>query len=72
LARYEELAMLRSTLSAVFLAGVFAMAQPAFADPVAATGANQVQAAAAETEQPVPAASVVGDKNAIPVGFGWG
>jgi hypothetical protein len=48
------------------------MAQPAFADPVAATASNQVQAAAAETEQPAPAASVVGDKNSIPVGFGWG
>jgi hypothetical protein len=47
------------------------MAQPAFADSVAAES-NQVQAAAAGTEQPVPPASVVGDKNAIPVGFGWG
>lgn len=63
--------MLRSALSAVFLAGVFAMAQPAFANSVA-TASNQVQAVAAETEQPVPPASVVGDKNAIPVGFGWG
>lgn len=33
---YKERAMLRSALSAVFLAGVFAMAQPAFANSVAA------------------------------------
>jgi hypothetical protein len=63
--------MLRSALSAVFLAGVFAGAQPAFADSVAAAS-NQVQAAAAGTEQPVPPASMVGDKNTSPVGFGWG
>jgi hypothetical protein len=63
--------MLRFALSAVFLAGVFAMAQPVFADPVAAPASHQAQAAAAETAQPAPAAGVVGDKKA-PVGFGWG
>lgn len=47
------------------------MAQPVFADPVAAPASHQVQAAAAETAQPAPAAGVVGDKKA-PVGFGWG
>jgi hypothetical protein len=46
--------MLRSALSAVLLAGVLAVVQPTFADPITATASDHVQAAAAATEQPAP------------------
>jgi hypothetical protein len=55
--------MLRSALSAVFLAGVLAMAQPALADPLAAAASDHAQAAAAATEQSASPA---------PVGSGFG
>lgn len=67
--------MLRSALSAVLLAGVLAAAQPAVADPLAATASDHVQAAAATMEQPAPlptpAASAV-ERGMAPAGFGWG
>jgi hypothetical protein len=77
--------MLRSVLSAVALAGVLATAQPAFADPLAATASGHAQAAAAATEPSLPAPALsswssdasapasggVG-KNIAPAGFGWG
>jgi hypothetical protein len=78
--------MLRLVLSAVALAGVLAMAQPAFADALAATTYDRAQAAAPVTEQPAPPAPAArpspSDASApasaglgtdiIPVGFGWG
>jgi hypothetical protein len=73
--------MLRSILSAVALAGVLALAQPAFAAPLAATASDHAQAAPA-AEQPSPPATAqsssdaapvaVGHAKDIPVGFGWG
>lgn len=67
--------MLRSALSAVLFAGVLAVVQPAFADPLPATASEHVQAAAATMEQPaplpVPAASAV-ERGTAPAGFGWG
>jgi hypothetical protein len=75
--------MLRSVLSVIALAGVLAAAQPAFADPAAATAPDQIQAAASPTEQPAsppparasspdaPASAGVA-KNITFVGFGWG
>ena len=67
--------MLRSALSAVLLAGVLAMVQPAFADPLTATASDHVQAAAATMEQPAPlpapATSAV-ERGMAPAGFGWG
>jgi hypothetical protein len=45
--------MLRSVLSAIALAGVFAVAQPAFADPAAAAP-DQTQFAAPAMQQPAP------------------
>jgi hypothetical protein len=72
--------MLRFVLSAVVLASVLAMAQPVFADPLAATASDHAQAAAATIEQPaslapawssdVPAKNA--GKNIAPAGFGWG
>jgi hypothetical protein len=44
--------MLRFALSAVTLVGVLAVAQPVFADPLAATAFDHAQAAAAAIEQP--------------------
>jgi len=76
--------MLRLALSAVALACVLAMAQPVFADPLAATASDHAQAAAAAIEQPAsqaPAWSSSSDasatsarlgKNIAPAGFGWG
>jgi hypothetical protein len=75
--------MLRFALSAVALAGVLAVAQPVFADPLAATASDHAKAAAAAMEQPaspVPAWSSSSDapatsaglgKNTAPAGFGW-
>ena len=67
--------MLRSVLSAVLLAGVLALVQPAFADPLPATASEHALVAAAATEQPVsrpaPAASAV-ERGVAPAGFGWG
>jgi hypothetical protein len=75
--------MLRFALSAVALAGVLAMAQPIYADPLAALASDHAQAAAAAIEQPMspapawpsssdaPAAADGLGKNA-PAGFGWG
>jgi hypothetical protein len=70
--------MLRFVLSAVVLAGVLAMAQPVFADPLAATASDHAQAAATAIEQPAsPAPAWSSDmpnagKNIAPAGFGWG
>jgi hypothetical protein len=73
--------MLRSVLSAIALAGVLAIAQPAFADPLAATASDHAQAApAAETPSPRATAQsssdatpvAVGHVKDVPVGFGWG
>jgi hypothetical protein len=77
--------MFRFALSAVALAGVLVAAQPSFADPLAATASDHVQAAAPATEQlvpPVPARTPPSDarapanagrgKDIIFVGFGWG
>jgi hypothetical protein len=75
--------MLRFALPAVALVGVLAMAQPVFADPLAATVSDHAQAAAA-IEQPAspapawssssdaPATSARFGKNVAPAGFGWG
>jgi hypothetical protein len=67
--------MLRSALSAVLLVGVLAAAQTTAADPLPATAADHVQAAAATMEQlaplPAPAAGAVG-RGMAPAGFGWG
>ena len=49
---HGRIQMLRFALSAVALVGVLAMAQPVFADPLAATGSDHAQAAAATIEQP--------------------
>ena len=76
--------MLRFALSAVALVGVLAVAQPVFADPLAATASDHAQAAAAAIEQPTspipvwssssdaPATSAGPGKNVAPAGFGWG
>jgi hypothetical protein len=78
--------MLRLALSTVALAGVLAMAQPVFADPLAATASDHAQPVAAAMEQqptsPTPAWSSSWDapaatsarpgKNIAPAGFGWG
>ena len=72
--------MLRFALPAVALVGVLAMAQPVFADPLAATVSDHAQAAAAAIEQPAsPAPAWSSDmpatnagKNITPAGFGWG
>jgi hypothetical protein len=66
--------MLRSILSAVALAGVLAAAQPVFADHLAATASDQVQAAAAMMEQPapLPAPGASAEHRIAPAGFGWG
>jgi hypothetical protein len=76
--------MLRLALSAFALAGVLATAQPAFADPLAAS--DRAQATAPATEQPAllpggqtwsPSTDVTvptsaGASKDVPVGFGWG
>jgi hypothetical protein len=76
--------MLRFALPAVALVGVLAMAQPVFADPLAATASDHAEAAAAAIEQPAspapawssssdaPATSARLGKNIAPAGFGWG
>jgi hypothetical protein len=76
--------MLRLVLSAVALAGVLAAAQPAIADPLAATASDHAKVAATEQPaSPAPASSWSSDASApgtdteqrkdfIPVGFGWG
>jgi hypothetical protein len=77
--------MVRIILSAVALAGILAAAQPAFADPLAATPSDRVQTTVVAREQPaasVPAATSSPDarsqangglgKDAVTVGFGWG
>jgi hypothetical protein len=67
--------MLRSILSAVALAGLIAVAHPAFADPLAATPADHAQPAAAATQQPAapaPASSTRSLDGPAPAGFGWG
>jgi hypothetical protein len=65
--------MLRFALSAIALVGVLAMAQPVFADPLAATGSDHAQAAAATIEQlasPAPAWSSTSDRPATSAGPG--
>ena len=76
--------MLRFALPAFGLARLLAMAQPVFADPLAATVSDHAQAAAAAIEQPAspapawssssdaPATSARLGKNIAPAGFGWG
>jgi hypothetical protein len=67
--------MLRSILSAVALAGLIAVANPAFADPLAATASDHAQPAAAATQQPAspaPASSPRSLDSPAPAGFGWG
>ena len=74
--------MRRSLLSAVALAGLLAMGQPAVADSVVATASDRVQPAAAATEQPAllaplstssnVTAPVSAEHGKAPVGFGWG
>jgi hypothetical protein len=75
--------MFRFILSASLLSGVFAITQPAFADPRVATTSDASQFAA-PSAQPVPPASVLPSSNLstksssgfgkdiVPVGFGWG
>jgi hypothetical protein len=78
--------MLRFVLSVVALAGVLVTAQPAFADPLAATASDHAQTAVPAVEQPAPQASA--QKASSPdapapansgrgtdinfIGFGWG
>jgi hypothetical protein len=81
---HGRIQMLRFALPAVALVGVLAMAQPVFANPLAATVSDHAQAAAAAIEQPAspappwssssdaPATSARLDKNIAPAGFGWG
>jgi hypothetical protein len=76
--------MIRFVLSAVVLAGVLAMTNPVFADPLAATASDHAKAAAAAMEQPAspapawssssdaPATSAGLGKNTAPAGLGWG
>jgi hypothetical protein len=67
--------MLRSILSAVVLAGIIAVAQPAFADAAAATASEHAQPAAAATQQSAPPAAVSSPRSLdtpAPAGFGWG
>ena len=74
--------MLRSLLAAVALAGLLALGQQAFADPLAGTASDHVQPAAAATEQPAllaplssssdVTAPVNAEHGKAPVGFGWG
>jgi hypothetical protein len=67
--------MLRSTLSAVAIAGLIAIAHPAFADSISATAADHAQPAAAATQQPAspaPASSPRSFDAPAPAGFGWG
>jgi hypothetical protein len=72
-------------LPIIAVAAVLATVQPGFADPVAATVSDHVQAAALATERPArpaPPSSVSSDATApaaaghsediVPVGFGWG
>jgi hypothetical protein len=71
--------MLRSTLSALALAGFLAAAHPVLADPAS----DHAQAEASATGQVVPSAPAsplswssqpasVERVNDVPVGFGWG
>ena len=67
--------MLRSIFSAVAIAGLIAVAHPAFADPLAATPAEHAQPAAAATQQPTSPAPVSSPRSLdapAPAGFGWG
>ncbi len=67
--------MLRSILSAVALAGLIAVAHPAFAGPIATTASDHAQPAVAATQQPVlppPASSPQSLDAPAPAGFGWG
>ena len=67
--------MFRSILSAVALAGLIAVAHPAFADPLAATASDHAQPAAAATQQPAspaPATPLRSLDSPAPAGFGWG
>lgn len=66
--------MRRFALSAVTLAAVLVTTHPSFADPLPAATSDDVQAAAAASEQPAPspaAWSPSSDAAAL-VGFGWG
>jgi hypothetical protein len=67
--------MLRSILSAVAIAGLIAIAHPAFADPLAATASDHAQPAAAAMEQPASPAAATSARSLdapAPAGFGWG
>jgi hypothetical protein len=73
--------MIRSVLSAIALAAIFATMRPAIADPLEAIMCDHPQPAAAATQQtaPVPASTAASDTTAppgakeySPVGFGWG
>jgi hypothetical protein len=77
--------MLRFIFSAIALAGVLGAAQPAFADPFAATAANFAETGTSAATQSAPTAatlssssdataptSAVHDLDIASVGFGWG
>jgi hypothetical protein len=67
--------MLRSILSAVALAGLIAVSQPSYADPIATTASDHAQSAAAAAQQPAlppPASSPRSLDAPAPAGFGWG
>jgi hypothetical protein len=67
--------MLRSVLSAVALAGLIAIAHPAFADSISATASDHAQPAAAATQQPASPAAASSPRSLdapAPAGFGWG
>ena len=67
--------MVRSILSAVALAGLIAVAHPAFADPLSATASDHAQPAAAAAQvpaSPAPASSPRSLDSTAPAGFGWG
>jgi hypothetical protein len=67
--------MVRSIFSAVALAGLIAVAHPAFADPLSATASDHAQPAAAAAQvpaSPAPASSPRSLDSTAPAGFGWG
>jgi hypothetical protein len=81
---HGRIAMLRSILSAITLAGVIATVPPTFADPAAAMMSDHVQTAAAaeptssapawssSSDVPAPTASSGLRQTTAPAGFGWG
>jgi hypothetical protein len=65
--------MLRSIRSADTLAGLIAVAQPSFADPIAKMVSDPVQAAVGPTQEPASphASSQRSLETQAPAGFGW-